>query len=73
MCKLNLLKLEKNFYEKLYKDLFFNSKNKNSCLLTYYKNKLDKINKKINLLNDESGDVIYFKNSSLNNNQPYFI
>ena len=70
MCKLSFLKLEKKFYEKLYKNLFFNSENKNSTLLRYYKRKLEKIDKKINLLNDCDGSVVYFKD--IDTYQPYF-
>jgi hypothetical protein len=70
MCKLSFIKLEKKFYEKLYKDLFFNSKNKNNTLLRYYRRKLEKIDKKINLLNDCDGSVVYFKD--IDTYQPYF-
>ena len=71
MCKLKFLTLEKKLYEDLYKKLFFFSKNKNSCLLSYYKKKIIKLDKKINLLNDCPGDVVYFKDIDTYN--PYFV
>lgn len=70
MCKLSLMKLEKQFYENLYRDLFFKSKNKNNTLLRYYKKKLEKIDKKINSLDNCDASVIYFKD--MDTHQPYF-
>ena len=72
MCNLFFLNLEKEFYQKLLKDCFFNSKDKNNYFVKYYQKKLKKIDKKINILTKTSGDVIFFKDKSLDNYNPYF-
>lgn len=69
MCSLFFLKIERDFYQKILNKLI--TKNKYSSDTRYYMRKVNKLNNKIDKLENCKGDVIFFK--SIDDYEPYFL